>query len=92
MRETADETLLLRQGTILDPANGIDGLVGDLWIRGGRVIEPQAHADREVDLTGLVVMPGGIDLHSHVAGPKVNAGCGRRDVADDGGFTGPAAD
>lgn len=74
MNATADETLLLRGGTIHDPANGVDGLVGDLWIRDGRCVEPQARADREVDLTGLVVMPGGIDLHSHVAGPKVAVG------------------
>ena len=25
-----------------------------------------------LDATGLVVMPGGIDMHCHIAGPKVN--------------------
>src|SRR5206468_6942307 len=28
--------------------------------------------DQVVDATGLVVMPGGVDMHAHIAGPKVN--------------------
>ena len=26
-----------------------------------------------LDARGLVVMPGGVDMHTHIAGPKVNA-------------------
>ncbi|MCA9116080.1 MAG: amidohydrolase family protein, partial [Planctomycetaceae bacterium] len=69
--------LLLRNGTIYDPANNIDGEVRDLWVEDGRVIEtptdPAARAERILDCTGLVVMPGGVDMHCHIAGPKVNA-------------------
>ena len=67
-------TVVFRRGRIHDPANGIDGAIGDLWVRGDRIVEPQSQADVAVDLDGLVVMPGGIDLHSHVAGPKVAVG------------------
>jgi formylmethanofuran dehydrogenase subunit A len=74
MSDAATETLVLRGGRIHDPANGVDGSLGDLWIREGRIVEPQSHGTREIDLDGLVVMPGGIDLHSHVAGPKVSLG------------------
>ena len=28
---------------------------------------------RTIDASGMVVMPGGVDVHSHIAGPKVNA-------------------
>jgi formylmethanofuran dehydrogenase subunit A len=63
-------------GTVYDPANGIDGQVRDLWIAGGRIVEPPSDPDvrpvRTLDATGLVVMPGGIDIHCHIAGPKVN--------------------
>ena len=43
----------------------------------GRVIpapsDPQVKPDSTVDATGMIVMPGGIDMHCHIAGPKVNS-------------------
>jgi len=67
---------VLAGGTLHDPANGRDGVVADVWIDDGRIVAAPADAAgwQRVDATGLVVMPGGVDLHSHVAGPKVNAG------------------
>ena len=66
----------LAGGTVYDPANGVHGEVRDLWLDGGKVVEPPtdpaAVVDRTFDLTGLVVMPGGVDMHAHIAGPKVN--------------------
>jgi formylmethanofuran dehydrogenase subunit A len=67
---------VVRGGTIHDPANDRDGIVADIWISDGKIVgRPSDSASfGDVDATGLVVMPGGVDLHSHVAGPKVNAG------------------
>ncbi len=64
----------IANGTVYDPANGLDGVVRDLWIRNGKMIAPPIGEapERVLDATGLVVMPGGVDLHSHIAGPKVN--------------------
>ena len=31
-----------------------------------------ARASRTIDARGYVVMPGGVDVHSHIAGSKVN--------------------
>ncbi len=49
----------------------------DLWIEDGRIVaaptDPNVRADRTLDAPGLVVMPGGVDMHCHIAGPKVNA-------------------
>ena len=63
-------------GTIHDPLHGRDGVVDDIWVENGRIVakpsDPQPFM--RIDATGRVVMPGGVDLHSHVAGPKVNAG------------------
>lgn len=67
--------LLLSGGTLYDPANHINGEVRDLWIDGGKIVAPPPNAQpqRQIDLSGYVVMPGGIDMHCHIAGPKVNA-------------------
>jgi len=73
---TSHEPFVLVGGTVHDPATGRDGVVTDLWIESGRIVAAPADASRfrQVNAAGLVVMPGGVDLHSHVAGPKVNAG------------------
>lgn len=67
---------LIRGGRLVDPANGIDA-VGDLWIDGGRVVaapaDPDVRPARTLDARGDVVMPGGVDVHCHIAGSKVNA-------------------
>jgi len=78
MSGPAGDRIVLAGGTIHDPANGRDGVVDDVWIEGGRIVPRPAEATvfRRIDARGLVVMPGGVDLHSHVAGPKV--GFGRR--------------
>jgi formylmethanofuran dehydrogenase subunit A len=63
-------------GTVYDPANGIDGEVRDIWIEGGKIVaaptDPATRPMREIDASGLVIMPGGVDMHCHIAGPKVN--------------------
>lgn len=67
-------------GTVYDPANGVDGEVRDIWIEQGKVVAaPSAEElaagrtpERIIDATGLVVMPGGVDMHAHIAGPKTN--------------------
>ena len=63
-------TTKLAGGRVYDPLNDIDGRVMDLWIRDGRMIPPPegGRADEVIDLTGKVVMPGGIDLHPFGAG------------------------
>ncbi len=68
--------LKISNGRIYDPANGIDGEVQDLWIQDGTIVASPGdtiRADRVIDATGLVVMPGGVDIHCHIAGSKVNA-------------------
>ena len=67
---------VLSGGTIHDPLHGRDGVVDDIWVENGRIVARPADpkAFTRIDASGRVVMPGGVDLHSHVAGPKVNAG------------------
>lgn len=68
--------LKIANGTVHDPANDINGVVQDIWIQDGKIVAPPNAADvspdQVLDATGLVVMPGGVDMHAHIAGPKVN--------------------
>jgi formylmethanofuran dehydrogenase subunit A len=68
--------LKIAGGTVYDPANGIKGVAADIWVRDGKIVaapaEPDARPDKVLDASGLVVMPGGVDMHAHIAGPKVN--------------------
>ena len=63
-------------GTVYDPTNQVNGEVRDLWIEDGRIVAPPSDPGvkpaRTLDARGLVIMPGGIDMHCHIAGPKVN--------------------
>jgi N-acyl-D-aspartate/D-glutamate deacylase len=66
---------LLRGGRVVDPAHGVDE-VRDLRIDGGRVVDGDGPCDVELDVTGCVVGPGFVDLHSHVhsvAGQRLQA-------------------
>ncbi|MDA8696883.1 formylmethanofuran dehydrogenase subunit A [Rhodopirellula sp.] len=63
--------LRITGGTVYDPANGIDGEVKDLYIADGRFTS-KFEAGHTIDATGLVIMPGGVDVHTHVAGGSIN--------------------
>ncbi len=69
MTERVD--LLLRGGRVLDPASGRDG-PADVAVRDGRLVPTPTDADlspladRVIDVEGLVVVPGFVDLHAHV--------------------------
>jgi N-acyl-D-amino-acid deacylase len=60
--------LVLRNGTLVD-GTGNPWFHGDVALRGDRIVAvgrvPAAPARREIDVKGLVVAPGFIDMHSH---------------------------
>jgi formylmethanofuran dehydrogenase subunit A len=61
--------LRIAAGRIYDPANGIAGEVRDVCVQDGKIVaDVPAHA-RRIDARGMVVMPGGVDIHAHIAGP-----------------------
>ena len=63
---------LLRGGTVYDAANGIAGELRDVAISGGKIAAvcrpgelAESAAAECVDCTGLLVVPGLVDLHAH---------------------------
>src|SRR5262245_10527778 len=64
--------IVLRNGRVLNPESGLDG-VRNVGIAGKKIaaISNQPLRGRtEIDVTGLVVAPGFIDLHSHWQTPE----------------------
>lgn len=67
----------IRNGRVYDPVQGIENQVQDIWIKDGRIVaaeEVDPQQAQIIDATGLVVMAGGVDVHSHIVGAKVNSG------------------
>ncbi|MCZ8374054.1 MAG: dihydropyrimidinase [Beijerinckiaceae bacterium] len=70
----ADFDLAIRNGTVVTAS---DTIRCDIGVRGGRIVqlsEAITGATREIDATGLTVLPGGIDSHVHLdqeSGPEI---------------------
>ena len=64
--------LRIAGGRVHDPANGVDGDVHDICIADGRIVDAVSPRAPRLDARGMVVMPGGVDIHSHVASGAVN--------------------
>lgn len=64
--------LILKNGRVIDPANGID-MTADVLVVDGRIaaVGPDLDASGadEFDATGLIVAPGFIDMHVHLREP-----------------------
>lgn len=102
MRERWD--LVLRNGTIVD-GSGSAGVEGDVAFAGGRIVAVgrslSGRGKEEIDVRGLVVAPGFIDIHSHADGtlfddPRaesvIRQGVTTVIVGQDGGSRGPSRD
>jgi dihydroorotase len=64
-------SILLRGGRVIDPAQNLDA-EADVLLRDGRVAEIgkiSGDAEEVIDVRGLVVVPGFIDLHVHLREP-----------------------
>ena len=66
-------TIRIVNGTVYDPINNINGEIKDICIEDGRIVESVPEDASRIDAQGMVIMPGGVDIHCHIAGPKVNA-------------------
>src|SRR5579884_3487700 len=63
--------LRITGGKVYDPAHGINGVVKDICIADGRIVA-DVQGGKTIDATGMVVFPGGVDIHTHVAGGALN--------------------
>lgn len=73
--EAASYDVVLKGGRIMDPASGLDA-VRNIGIKDGKiaaVTTAKLRGAREVDVSGLVVAPGFIDIHDHAQDNLGNA-------------------
>jgi len=67
--------LLIKNGFVYDPISGVNGEKMDIAVKDGKIVERvNERKARKVDASGMVVMPGGVDIHCHIAGSEVNIG------------------
>jgi formylmethanofuran dehydrogenase subunit A len=55
-----------------DPANQVDGEVRDVCLEDGRIVPHLPDGTPTLDARGMIVMPGGVDIHSHLASSSCN--------------------
>ncbi|MBB6066997.1 tungsten-dependent formylmethanofuran dehydrogenase subunit FwdA [Methanococcus maripaludis] len=65
---------IIRNGTVFDPLNKVNGEKMDICVKDGKIVESVSKNALEIDANNKVVMAGGVDSHSHIAGAKVNTG------------------
>lgn len=60
-----NDEIIIRNGFVFDPANGIDGDRMDLFIRNGKIVEKVDESTaKEIDVSSMLVMAGGVDIHN----------------------------
>jgi len=65
----------LQNARIYDPINRINGKTKDLYIKNEYIIDKPKRSEKiskTINLKNKIIMAGGIDIHSHIAGGKVN--------------------
>jgi len=66
------ETILIKNGRVIDPLNNIDKTL-DVLIKKGKIVKVQSgiesNYNKLIDANGLVICPGFIDLHVHLRDP-----------------------
>jgi dihydropyrimidinase len=68
----ASAELVLRGGTVVTAS---DSVLADIAIRDGRIVSigaDLAAGDQEIDVRGMQVLPGGVDVHTHLDAPVGN--------------------
>ncbi|GEM_PF-886334 len=65
--------LILKNGMVFDPLNGVEGEKMDIMVKDGVVVEQVNEKEcKVIDAKGRIIVPGGIDCNTHIASQTLN--------------------
>ncbi|MEM1999213.1 MAG: formylmethanofuran dehydrogenase subunit A, partial [Archaeoglobaceae archaeon] len=69
--------LWIKNGIVVDPKNKINAEKMDIFVKNGKIVA-ESDVKKEdckiIDASGKLVVAGGVDMHAHIAGSKINTG------------------
>jgi len=72
-----EKMLWIKNGIVVDPKNKINLEKMDIFVKNGKIV-PESEIKkgdcRVIDASGKLVVAGGVDMHAHIAGGKINTG------------------
>ncbi|WEU40765.1 MAG: formylmethanofuran dehydrogenase subunit A [Candidatus Odinarchaeum yellowstonii] len=69
------KSIIIKNGLVIDPFKGYNLEKMDLMIENGVFVDRIKESDPlEINAERKIILPGGVDIHSHFAGSKVNLG------------------
>jgi len=69
--------LHIKNGIVIDPKNGVKTEKMDIFVKDGKIVEESEVKGEDVkviDASNKLVVAGGVDMHAHIAGSKINTG------------------
>ena len=69
--------LHIKNGIVIDPKNGVKAEKMDIFVKDGKIVEESEVKGEDVkviDASNKLVVAGGVDMHAHIAGSKINTG------------------
>lgn len=68
------DSITIKNGIVYDPINKVNGEKKDIYVIDGIITDKAKSDGKIIDASGMIIFPGGVDIHSHIAGAKVNSG------------------
>ncbi|MEM2120467.1 MAG: formylmethanofuran dehydrogenase subunit A [Archaeoglobaceae archaeon] len=69
--------LWIKNGIVVDPKNKINAEKMDIFVKNGKIVAESDLKKEDckiIDASGKLVVAGGVDMHAHIAGSKINTG------------------
>ena len=56
--------IVIKNGFVFDPTSGVKGDRMDIFVENGKIVERPGKISNEINASGMIVMAGGVDIHS----------------------------